>query len=131
MEKIEQQEKLPITEQQIKEFLWWYKSFSGKWKTVALWPWKTETIFTSYEKDGKKCINVTNVLMNATWAYDPDENVISVLHDDTNTLWRTLSEDWELDKKSLESDLKWFNECVPSWKEKARKWIENVFNIKK
>lgn len=102
MEKVEQQEKLPITEQQIKEFLWWYKRFSVKWKTEGVWSGKTETIFISYEKDGKKYINATNVLMNATWVYNPEENTISVSHDNTNTLWRTLAEDWQLDKKHLE-----------------------------
>lgn len=131
MEDIEQQEILPITEQQIKEFLWWYKKFSGKWKTVNIWPGKTETIFTSYEKDEKKCINATNILMNSTWTYDSEECTISVFHDDTNTLWRTLAEEWELDKKNLDSDLKWFRDCFPSWKEEARNWIGNLFNIKK
>ena len=128
MEKIEQQEKLPITEQQIKEFLWWYKRFSGKWKTVDVWPGKTETTFTSYEKDGKKCINATNVLMNATWTYDPEGNTISVFHDETNTPWRTLAEDWELDRKNLESDLTWFRDCVPTRKEKTKEGIKNLFN---
>lgn len=131
MEKIEQQEKLPITEQQIKEFLWWYKSFSGNWKTVDIWLGKTETVFISYEKDGKKHINARNVLMNAIWVYDPEENTISVFHDDVNTLWRTLAEDWQLDRKHLENDLKWFRNCVPSRKEKTKQRIKNLFNNKK
>jgi hypothetical protein len=131
MEKVEQHEKLPITEQQIKEFLWWYKRFSVKWKTVGVWSGKTETIFISYEKDGKKYINATNVLMNATWVYNPEENTISVSHDNTNTLWRTLAEDWQLDKKHLENDLKWFKYCFPSRKEKTKQRIKNLFNNKK
>ncbi len=128
MEKIEQQESLPITEQQIKEFFWWYKKFSGKWKTVDVWPGKTETSFTSYEKDGKKYINATNVLMNATWMYNPEENTISVFHDDTNTLWKALGKNWELDKKNLESDLKRFRDCIPTRKEKTKEGIKNLFN---
>ena len=39
-----------------------------------------------YDEDGKKYINATNVLMNATWVYNPEENTISVSHDNTNTL---------------------------------------------
>jgi hypothetical protein len=131
MEKIEQQEKMPITQQQIKEFLWWYKKFSGKWKKVNIWPWKTETVFTSYEKNGMKYINVKNILLNATWLYNPEKNTISISHEDTNTMWRTLIKDWQLDKKHLENDLNWFRDCVPSRKEKTKQWIKNLFNAKK
>ena len=84
-----------------------------------------------YEKDGKKYINATNVLMNATWVYNPEENTISVSHDNTNTLWRTLAENWQLDKKHLENDLKWFRYCFPSRKEKTKQRIKNLFNNKK
>ena len=88
------------------------------------------TTFTSYEKDGKKCINAKNVLMDTTRTYNPKENTISVFHDDTNTLWRTLTEDWQLDQKSLESDLNWFKDCVPPLKERISKKIKNVFTDK-
>ena len=93
-----------------------------------LWPGKTETAFTAYEKDGKKYINAKNVLMNATWVYDPEENTISVFHDDTNTLWRTLAEDWPLDQKNLETDLMWFKNSVPSFTEKVQKKIKDVLS---
>lgn len=127
MENIHQQERLQITEHQIKEFIWWYKKFYGKWKTVEVWPGKTKTTFTSYENNGNKCINAKNVLMDTTRTYNPEKNTINVLHDDTNTIWRTLAEDWELDKKNLENDLKWFQDCIPSLKEKISNGIKNVF----
>lgn len=130
MERIEQQEKLPITGQQIKEFIWWYKKFSGKWKIVEVWPGKRETTFTSYENDEKKYINAKNILMNTTRIYDTKENTISVFHDDTNTLWRTLAKDWQLDQKSLESDLNRFKDCVPPLKERISKKIKNVLTDK-
>ena len=127
---LETQERLPITGEQIKEFIWWCKKFSGKWKTVKVWPGKTETTFKSYEKDGKKYINAKNILMDTTWVYDLKEYTISVFHDNTNTLWRTLAEDWELDQKTLDYDLKWFHDCVPSLMEKlSKKHKEEIGNI--
>ena len=127
MENIKQYEKLPITEQQIKKFIWWCKNFSGKWKTVKVGSGETETTFISYESNGKKFINAKNVFMDRTWAYDSKKDTISVFHDDTNTLWRTLVKDWELDQKNLENDLKWFQYCIPSLKERISKKIKNVF----
>ncbi len=128
MEKIEQQEKLPVTEQQIKEFLRWCKKFSGKWKTVNLWPGKSETTFIAYEKDGKKCINAKNNQMNKTWIYDLEKNTISIFHDYTNFSRRSLEKDWEVDRKELEHTLGWFRDSVPSRKEKTMEGIKNLFN---
>ena len=128
---LETQERLPITGEQIKEFMWWFKKFSGKWKTVKVWPGETETTFKSYEKDGKIYINAKNILMDTTWVYDPEEYNISVFHNnDKNALWRTLAEDWELDQKTLDYDLKWFHDCVPTKTEKAsKKFQEKIWNI--
>jgi hypothetical protein len=127
MENIHQQEKLPITENQIKEFLWWSKKFYGKGKTVKVWPGETETTFTSYEHLGKMCINAKNVLMNTIRIYNPKGICIEVFHDNSNTLWRTLAEDWKLDQKKLEQDLKWFKDCFPPLKERISKRIHNIF----
>lgn len=131
METIKQQEKLPITEKQIKEFLWWYRKFSGKWKRVDIWPGRTNTTFKSYEENGKKYINAKNDLMDATREYDDINGIISVAYNDADTLWRILAEDWPLDRKHLENDLKWFRDCVPSRKEKTNQRIKNLFNNKK
>lgn len=128
MENLNQQEKLPITSEQIKEFVWWHKRFSGKWKTVNIWPGETETTFKSYEKDGKKYINAKNELMDATRIYNPEENTISVFYDHKDTLWRVLAEDWQVDQKKLETDLKWFKDCVPTFKEKLSERIKNVLS---
>ena len=67
MENLKQKEKLPITQDQVKDFLWWYKKFSGKRKKVVIWPDRTNTTFKSYEENGKKYINAKNDLMDATW----------------------------------------------------------------
>ena len=128
---LETQKRLPITGEQIKEFNWLSKNFSGKWKTVKVWPSETETTFKSYEKDGKIYINAKNILMDTTWVYDPEEYNISVFHNnDKNDLWRTLAEDWELDQKTLDYDLKWFHDCVPTKTEKVSKiFQEEIGNI--
>lgn len=114
MEKIEQQEKLPITEQQIKDFLWWCRKFSGKWKKIDIWPGKTETTFKSYEENGKKYINAKNDLMDATREYNPVKGIISAEYNNSDTLWRVLAKDWPLDRKGLEHDLNYFQNCFPS-----------------
>ena len=130
MEKLQQQEKLQITVEQIKEYMRWFEKFSGKWKTVKIWPSKTETTFKSYD-DGAKCINVKNIFMDTTWECYPKALIVNVSHNnDTNTLWRTLTEDWQLDWKRLEYDLKWFHDCVPSLKEKVSKEICKLFSDK-
>lgn len=64
METIEQKKELPITKQQIEDFLWWRKIFSGDGKKVNIEPHNTETTFTSYEEDGKKYIKAKNVFVD-------------------------------------------------------------------
>ena len=127
MENIEQQESLPITQEQIKEFIWWYKKFSRKWRTVSVENLKTT--FKSYENDGKKYINVNNKYFDATRTYDPIKGTISISHGRPNSNIGVLPEDWELDQKKLEHDLKWFKDCVPPFGERVKRMPERIKNV--
>ena len=70
------------------------------------------------------------MFIDKTRIYNPEENTINILHNDADTLWKTLEEDWELDQENLEWDLKWFHDCVPTLKERISKKIKNVFTDK-
>lgn len=121
MENLEQQESLPITEQQIEEFLWLYKKFSGKWRKVKIDG--HETTFKSYEKNGNKCINVKNIFIDYTRIYDWN-GTISITRGVGESGLRSRGEDWPLDQEKLSHDLNWFQDCVPSLMQKISRRFE-------
>ena len=124
MENLGQQESLPITEKQIEEFLWWYKKFSGKWRKVKID--EHETTFKSYEENGNKCINVKNIFIDHTRIYDW-KGAVSIIHGREKFGLRSRGDDWLLDQERLSHDLNWFQECVPSLKQKiARRFGSEV-----
>ena len=122
MEKLGQQENLPITKEQIENFLKLYERFLWEWKTVYLWEGEGKTTFNSYEKDQKKYIICRNHVLNVERVYDFEKNTISYVP----TPWWVSAKEWELNQEQLKEDLEWIEDKFPPLTERIRRMIKDI-----
>ena len=95
-----------ISSKQIGQFKKLFQLFSGRWKTIKIWPENDETTFHSYEENWILYINAQNSrVMNTTRSYNPNNKTLTRSYDGKAKV---------LTCEELESDIEWFQGYFPN-----------------